>query len=138
MLQFNMNKMKSQDVNKINKIILHHSCGRGTVEAVHNMHKKQGWAGIGYHFYITRDGVIHNGRPIQFIGSHCQGNNTGSIGICLEGDFRKEKPTTEQLAALKNTVNKLRKEHPNIKRIFNHRDLYPTECPVYNLKAEVE
>lgn len=136
-LEFDMNKVKMQDVNKINKIILHHSAGSGTVEQIHTMHKKLGWAGIGYHYYITKDGVIHNGRPINMVGSHCVGNNTNSIGICLEGNFKKEEPTKEQLTALKSLVSQLRKEHQNIKRVFNHKDLCATECPVYNLKSEV-
>lgn len=137
-LEFNMNKLVRQDTKKIDKIILHHSCGHGTVEDVHNIHRRNGWAGIGYHFYITRDGVVHTGRLIQFVGSHCKGNNTNSIGICLEGDFRKEQPTKAQLQALRNVVKQLMEDYPNIKRVFNHKDLMATECPVYNLKGEVQ
>ena len=37
---------------------------------------------IGYHFYLTRDGEIHRGRPLDKIGEHCQGHNRHSIGIC--------------------------------------------------------
>ena len=36
---------------------------------------------IGYHFYLTRDGEIHRGRPLDKIGAHCQGHNRHSIGI---------------------------------------------------------
>ena len=50
---------------------------------------------IGYHFYLTRDGEIHRGRPLDKIGAHCQGHNRHSIGICYEGGLdSNHKPPT--------------------------------------------
>ena len=40
---------------------------------------------IGYHFYVTRDGKIHIGRPLEQPGAHCKHHNRHSIGICYEG-----------------------------------------------------
>lgn len=40
---------------------------------------------IGYHYYITRDGRVHPGRPLSQEGAHCFGHNRHSIGICYEG-----------------------------------------------------
>ena len=40
---------------------------------------------IGYHYYITRDGRVHPGRPLSLEGAHCFGHNRHSIGICYEG-----------------------------------------------------
>lgn len=47
--------------------------------------KDNGWLDIGYHYVILRDGVIESGRLETEVGSHCKGNNTGSIGICFIG-----------------------------------------------------
>lgn len=48
-------------------------------------HIRRGFSDIGYHFYITRNGEIHRGRPLEKIGAHCQNHNRHSIGICYEG-----------------------------------------------------
>ena len=34
-------------------------------------HIRRGFSDIGYHFYITRNGEIHRGRPLEKIGAHC-------------------------------------------------------------------
>lgn len=50
---------------------------------------------IGYHYYITRDGHIHAGRPEQQTGAHCKNHNSHSIGICYEGGLdRQGRPPT--------------------------------------------
>jgi len=61
------------------------------------MHKGKGWAGIGYHFVIRKDGKIERGRPEWAIGSHAQGHNSNSIGVHLCGDFNAVKPTDKQI-----------------------------------------
>ena len=35
-------------------IILHHRAGEGDVESIHSTHLANGWAGIGYHFYVRK------------------------------------------------------------------------------------
>lgn len=55
-LEFNSN-MTLRNVNSIKRIILHHSgvTVLQSVETIHNYHKNSnGWAGIGYHFYIRK------------------------------------------------------------------------------------
>lgn len=138
-LQFKAGALQSRDLKKIVLIILHHQCGKGqSVEQIHAAHLKRGWAGIGYHFFIDVHGNIHEGRPIDKVGSHCAGNNTSSIGICLEGDFRTDKPTKEQIESMNELIKFLRGKVPTIKRVLNHRDLYATACPVIDLKAMVK
>ena len=83
-LQFNMSKLQKLIPNKVLLVVLHHRAGNGTVESIHAQHLKNGWAGIGYHFYIRKDGTVYEGRPIAYVGSHCKGNNSCSIGVCLE------------------------------------------------------
>ena len=116
-------------------IVLHHSCSKGqTVQQIHLQHLNQGWVGIGYHYYIRRDGKVYSGRPQFAIGSHCQGHNKDTIGICFEGDFRKDKITKEQIVAGKELIEYLNKSYSKKLKVFNHGELYPTMCPVINLK----
>ena len=116
-------------------IVLHHSCSKGqTVEQIHSIHNDKGWNGIGYHYYIRRDGNIYSGRPQFAVGSHCQGHNKDTIGICFEGDFRKDKITQEQIVAGKELIEYLNRSYSKKLKVFNHGELSPTMCPVINLK----
>lgn len=142
-MQVITNNFKFKDMikfnpNKVIMIVMHHRCGNGDVESIHNTHLKNGWAGIGYHYYIRKDGKVYQGRPVQYVGSHCQGNNSCAIGVCLEGDFRKEKPTTEQIQSAKELVIHIRKMFPKATRILNHKDLFPTQCPVVDLASIIK
>ena len=75
----------------IYRIILHHAAASHcSAVQVHSWHKARGWVGIGYHFFITKDGDIYRGRPIDCIGAHAGGYNLDSIGICFEGNFENE------------------------------------------------
>lgn len=134
-MRFNNKGLARRNVNDIRIIILHHRGGQGDVQSIHAQHLKQGWAGIGYNYYIRFSGKIYQGRPIEFIPSHCSGNNSKSIGICLEGDFRKQQPTKLQMESLRQLVEMLKEKYPNINKVLNHRDLYATQCPVLDLKA---
>lgn len=119
-------------------IILHHRCGVGDVNSIHLEHINRGWAGIGYHFYIRTNGEVWEGRPTDYVGAHCNHNNSYSIGICFEGDFRKTQPTQAQLDSCRELVAKLRRQYPNINKVLNHKDLYATLCPVVNLKELIK
>ena len=130
-------KLKRRKYEDITAIVLHHSAGYGTIEDVDRIHRMRGYTCIGYHYYITRDGKMHNGRPIEYIGAHAKGHNKNTIGICLEGDFREDKPTAEQLEILERLIKVLFEEIPTIKIIYNHKDLCNTLCPVIDLKSKV-
>lgn len=47
----------------------------------------RGWCDIGYHFLVGIDGRIFEGRPIELLGAHVSGNNTGNIGVSFIGCF---------------------------------------------------
>ena len=68
-------------------IIIIHQTGTptGTVESIDRYHRSLGWAEIGYHYVIYRDGSIHKGRANSEIGAHCKGDNATSIGVCCVG-----------------------------------------------------
>lgn len=118
-------------------IVIHHRGGNGTPSGIHYQHLKQGWAGIGYHYYIRKTGEVYTGRPQWAIGAHCVGYNSHSFGICLEGNFEIEEPTDIQLANLKELCKYLKKLFPTIKTIKGHRDFMPTACPGKNLYKHI-
>ena len=83
-----------QNYREVNLLIVHCSatrCDRNlSIEALRQSHLSRGFANIGYHFYITRDGEVHVCRPVHQIGAHATGWNDKSIGICYEVGSMKE------------------------------------------------
>lgn len=57
-------------------------------EAIDKVHRARGWAGIGYHFIVKRDGSIQIGRDINKTGAHVGGFNTRSIGISFVAGYK--------------------------------------------------
>ena len=91
-----------------------------------------GWIGIGYHFYVRKNGKVYRGRPIDAVGAHTYGENDHAIGICFEGNFEKEEMSVAQRNAGAELVADLRKEFPDIKKVSGHRDHNSTACPGKN------
>lgn len=122
--------------NKPTGLVLHHTASTTiSPEAINDMHIQEGWGGIGYHFYIRKDGTIYRGRPENIIGAHAIGRNKNSIGICLEGNFENEVPTDAQ----KNSLVKISTDmiiKYNLEDILGHRDVYQTLCPGENFPME--
>lgn len=104
----------------------------------HIMHRH--FRDIGYHFYITRDGTVHDGRPIEKVGAHCEGHNSHSIGICYEGGLDANgKPadtrTEAQRKALKSLVERMHRLFPKA-LIVGHHDLNPRKaCPCFKVES---
>ena len=104
----------------------------------HIMHRH--FRDIGYHFYITRDGTVHDGRSIEKVGAHCEGHNSHSIGICYEGGLDANgKPadtrTEAQRKALKSLVERMHRLFPKA-LIVGHHDLNPRKaCPCFKVES---
>ena len=130
---------------KINEIIVHCAATREgrdfTVEDITRWHKARGFATIGYHYVIYRDGSIHEGRPLEQIGAHCVGHNKHSIGICYiggcasDGKTPKDTRTPEQKEALLSLLRRLKARFPNA-TIHGHRDFAAKACPSYDAFRE--
>lgn len=117
-------------------IVLHHTeCTGWTVEQLHEYHKNiNRWAGVGYHFYVRKDGSIHACRPDGTVGAHCPGKNGCGIGIAFEGNFMNETMTEEQIAAGNLLISYLKSKYGNL-TIGLHKDYYNTDCPGTNFPA---
>lgn len=127
-----------------------------TPEALDALHKRQGFAECGYHYYITKDGRIHYMRDITRIGAHAKGYNTPSIGVAYEGGLdangkAADTRTPAQKNSLTTLLHFLLLTYPEA-RICGHRDLSPDlnhngiiepceyikQCPCFNAITEYE
>lgn len=101
-----------------------------TPQNVHKWHLSNGWAGIGYHFFVSKDGSIYRGRPLDTVGAHTQGFNSVSVGVCFEGKYHSTDISmpSAQLTAGRELLAYLRKLYPKA-AVKGHRDLMATDCP---------
>lgn len=111
-------------------IVIHHAAAKtASPEDVHRWHLHNGWAGIGYHLYIRKDGSVHEGRPLWASGAHTLNYNATTLGICCEGDYDEETVMpAAQLKALREVLAYLKGMYPGAE-IKCHRDYNSTACP---------
>jgi N-acetylmuramoyl-L-alanine amidase len=129
----------------INKVILHCTATpedrHTTVEDIRKWHKAQGWSDIGYHYVVYLDGTVHNGRPIDQIGAHTKGHNTGSIGVVYVGGVDKialkpkDTRTKKQKESLHNLLMELLLKHEGA-TLHGHNEFAAKACPSFNVKKE--
>lgn len=139
-----------------NGIVIHHTWrpdqsqyqGAASIRGIQRYHMEtRKWIDIGYHFIISPDGEIFQGRPETVIGAHSV-PNTGKIGICLIGDYDpgQDPFTPASREKLLDLMTWLSAEyHINPDEFYGHRDFSPKSCPgdsIYNhldeFKAEVK
>lgn len=141
-------------------IIVHHSAtDAGNAVELNTLHKKRKdrngdhWLGLGYHFVINNgrggtDGLVEVGFrwQKQMTGAHCRPRatthnywNEHTIGICLVGNFERERPTQAQYDSLADLIRFLQHRY-NIpsNMIRGHRDIAGavTACPGRNFSWE--
>lgn len=124
---------------KTDEVILHHAeASSATVWDINAWHLDNGWVGIGYHYYIRKDGSIYRGRPEWAVGAHATGHNDRSIGICCEGAYMTETMPAAQLASLKALLRDIMGRYGTL-ALKRHRDVNATSCPGDNFPwAEVQ
>ena len=117
---------------KTKRIVLHHAeATTCTADQIHSWHLDRGWCGIGYHFFVSKDGIIYRGRPEDTVGSHAKGANADSLGICAEGKYTTETMPEEQKQAIADLVIYL-KEKYKISLVQKHKEVTDTNCPGKN------
>lgn len=125
----------------VTRITLHHTdehagmrgkADADVVRAIQRYHQdQQGWADIGYHYLVGRDGRIYEGRSTAVQGAHSGGaNNVQNLGVSVIGSFCDAPPPPKQLATLGAFLED-RCGAYGVERVslLGHRDLGPTECP---------
>ncbi len=149
-----------------NKVIWHCSATPPSqdigAKEIDEMHRDQGWNGIGYHLVIRRNGVVNRGEPLANVGAHAKGYNFTSVAVCMIGGIQEgteddNRPiaennfTAEQWSSAKHVFTFLGMNYPNVEHV-GHRDLsldtdndgriqkyeFMKECPCYSVKQWVQ
>lgn len=105
------------------------------MQQIFTTHKNNGWPGMSYHYYIHRDGTVYQVNKHEWV-TWVDGVNWDCIGIVLNGYFHtphNNKPTQAQLKALKELLDWLSTEHPELPAdqsgVYAHRERAATSCP---------
>jgi hypothetical protein len=103
-------------------------------ETMEAWHKARGWSGIGYHLFISMDGRIQHGRDLEKIPAAQEGNNTGTIAICMHGLYVKDftqaqRESMIRLAAMIDAVY-----GPGL-TYHGHIEVANKACPVYDFRT---
>ena len=117
---------------KTDMIVLHHAAATScSADDIHRWHLHNGWAGIGYHYLVRKDGTIYRGRPEDTVGAHAYGANSHSIGVCFEGNYQVEaEMPVAQLTAGQALVADIKRRW-GITKVIGHKDVAgsTTDCP---------
>lgn len=147
---------------KVSRVTVHHSADnftaldRGSVKSeirrIQKVHQaddgRHGWADIGYHYLLDRNGVLWEGRPEWMQGAHAghRKANQGNLGICVLGNYETQRLTPAQENTLQKFLQLVCEKHSiSATKIYTHRemhrlyaDLKGTDCPGEYLQSIVE
>ncbi len=110
-------------------VAIHHSAilldTNETMRDVQDLHMDiNHWADVGYHYVIDKDGILYEGRDIHVRGSSVAGYNTGTIGVCVMGNFEQDFPLEIQLTTLQQVVNWLATTY-TLTHLATHHEFNP-------------
>lgn len=113
--------------------------GVGLVDEIDRWHKQNGWAGVGYHFVVDRQGQVMTARnlevtPAAQLGADRRGN-IGTIAICTHGNWSF---TPESMVATRELCAEIHRAYADKGRpvtFHGHREIDPKPCPVYGYRT---
>lgn len=122
----------------ISRVFLHCSASDNPLHdntvVIDGWHRQRGFTQIGYHYYISKDGKLHEGRPINSTPAAQEGHNTGTIAICL-GGLDVDKFTFKQFHTLRKLCSQIRDAIPKV-TFHGHTEVNPAKtCPVFPYRA---
>jgi N-acetylmuramoyl-L-alanine amidase len=115
------------------RVFLH--CSASDNPSHDNIATMTAWhATIGYHFFITKMGVILKGRDLEADPAAQQGHNKGTIAICCHG-LEVGKFTAAQFASLRTLCEQIDDAYGAGRVTFHgHCEVSAKSCPVFDYK----
>lgn len=97
---------------------------------IERWHKEKGWAGIGYHYFIRKNGALELGRDLSKIPAAQEGHNTGTIAICLHG-LERDNFTDAQFDTLRILCAQINHAYKGAVTFHGHCEVAKKACPVF-------
>lgn len=145
----------------VTHLVVHHSAGVNTsnnwaqvVLSIWDFHvNTRAYCDVAYNYLIDPNGIVYEGRSggNNVIGAHFCATNTGTMGVCLLGNFQEVEPSDAMLNTLANllawkscnsNIDPLLKSiharsNLDLNHICGHRDGCATECPGTNVYSKL-
>lgn len=122
----------SADANRIDLLAEQLAAVKG-IQQFH-MHTR-GWSDIAYHYVVFQKDrhhdhpVVVQGRLVHYVPAAQLGHNTGTLAICVYGDFDAEGVKEGTISTLAHLI----RIHHSVSVVGGHRDVTPTSCPGQHL-----
>lgn len=126
-------------MSQVKYIAIHHTAGPDTQtpDEIANYHVRSlNWGGVGYHFIITKSGIVYYVGDLTTARAHVYRYNHLALGICLVGTFMGNRvPSDKQLASAHELCAQLLFRTPELpgtdgwEDVVPHRQLRSTACP---------
>lgn len=107
------------------------------VEVMDRWHRQRGWSGVGYHYFIKKDGTVQEGRSLERNPAAQRGHNRATIAICLHG-LKESLFTKQQMKSLRHLCRQIKYSYKNKVTFHGHREVAAKDCPVFDYKAELK
>ena len=122
---------------EVNKVYIHCSASdvklHDNIETIREWHVRDNkWSDVGYHYFITKNGTIEEGRSLETMPSAQKGHNTGSIAICLSG-LHPDLFRQEQFESLIELCKEINQSYYKV-TFHGHCEVSNKECPVFDYK----
>ncbi|MGH2342546.1 peptidoglycan recognition protein family protein [Segnochrobactraceae bacterium EtOH-i3] len=104
------------------------------VAVMRQWHRANGWADVGYHFFIRKDGLVQAGRSLELVPAAQAGHNTGSLAICLHG-LDKGRFTEAQFTSLRGLAAEIDAAYRGAVTFHGHCEVSAKACPVFDYRA---
>lgn len=120
----------------IERVFIHCSASdnpkHDNIATIAKWHAERGFHGVGYHYFIRKDGRIETGRSLERHPAAQEGHNRNTVAICLHG-LEKENFTAQQFAALIDLVHQILDAYPQA-TIHGHCEVSKKTCPVFDYR----
>ena len=124
--------MFSKPSSNIHRVFIHCSASdhihHDNIETIRTWHLKRGFADVGYHYFIRKDGTLEMGRDLSKTPAAQKGHNLGTIAICLHG-LKEENFTHKQCETLRTLCDQIYQHYDNIS-FHGHAEVSKKACPV--------
>lgn len=122
---------------------LEHLKGVKLAEEVNRWHvEKEGWAGVGYHFLIDKEGMISTGRALELTPAAQKGErlgrtdgNIGTIAICTHARWVFSVPGLIATRELCLAIDAAYRAAGRPVTFHGHREIDYRPCPVYGYQG---
>jgi N-acetylmuramoyl-L-alanine amidase len=90
-----------------------------------------GWADVGYHYFIKKDGQVQIGRNIEQSPAAQVGHNNKTIAICCHG-LEESKFTQAQFQSLRLLCASIEAAYAGKITFHGHCEVAAKSCPVFD------